>query len=100
MERERGVAPDDTQIVAVIFNTEGWSRTTRWDWSEANKGFYKVDYDHIQPKLFYKLNDTQAVSVPVEIYKDYMKEGRIAVKPWEMERDPSVTSIYLLDALK
>ena len=90
----------DAQIIAVIFNTPGWTRTTRWDWSEAKKAFYKVDYDQIQPKVFCKLNDTQAVEVPVEIYKDYMKEGRLAVKPWDLEKEPSVTGIYLLDVFK
>jgi len=88
------------EIIAVIFNTEGWSRTTRWDWSKGYQAFEKVDYDHIQPKLFYKLNDQQAVQVPVEIYKDYMKNERIVVKPWDKEAEPSVTFIYLLENLK
>ena len=90
----------DLPIVAVVFNTPGWTRTTRWDWSKGNQGFYKVDYDHIQPKLFYKLNDTQAVEMPVEVYKDYMKESRIVVKPWAVEAEPPVTRTYLLTNLK
>ncbi|CAN5702654.1 hypothetical protein BH09PLA1_BH09PLA1_27100 [soil metagenome] len=88
------------QIVAVIFNTEGWSRTTRWDWSKGNQGFEKVDYEHIQPKLFYKFDDTHAVEMPVEVYKDYMKNERIVVKPWEIEKDPPVMRMYLLENLK
>jgi len=88
------------EIVTVIFNTEGWSRTTRWDWSAANKGFGKVDYDYIQPKLFYKLNDTHALEMPVEVYKDYMKDSRIVVKPWDKDPEPSVVRTYLLTNLK
>lgn len=91
--------PND-EVVAVVFNTEGWSRTTRWDWSKGNQAFSKVDYDYIQPKLFYKLDDTRAVQVPVEIYKDYMKDQRLVIKPWEKEAEPSVTSIYLLQNLR
>jgi len=90
-------AHPDKEIVAVIFNTKGWSRTTRWDWSKASQGFNKIDYDHIQPRLFYKLDDTHAIEMPVDVYKDYMNDGRIVVKPWEVEVDPPVTRTYLLE---
>ncbi|MBC8107312.1 MAG: hypothetical protein H7Z14_12030 [Anaerolineae bacterium] len=93
-------AHPDKEIVAVIFNTENWERTTRWDWSKISKTFSKVDYDRIQPKLFCKLDDTRAVMVPVEIEKDYMKGGQISVMPWEFVKDPPVTDIYLLENLK
>jgi len=84
----------------VIFNTQGWSRTTRWDWSKGSQGFNKVDYDYIQPKLFYKLDDTHAIEMPVDVYKDYMNDGRIVVKPWEVEKDQPVTRTYLLEKMK
>ncbi len=88
------------QVLKVVFKTDGWSRTTRWDWSEGYKAFYKVDYDHIQPSLWYKKDDSYAVAVPVEIYKDYMKEGRIVIKPWDREADPSVIWIYKIENVK
>lgn len=91
--------PND-EIVAVIFNTDGWSRTTRWDWSKGNKAFEKVDYEHIQPKLFYKFDEKHAVEIPVNVYKDYMKDGRLAINPWEKEAEPPVTRLYLLENLK
>jgi len=93
-------AHPDKEIIAVIFNTQGWSRTTRWDWSQGSQGFNKVDYDHIQPKLFYKLDDTHAIEMPVDVYKDYMKEGRIVVKPWAVKEEPLVTQTYLLTNMK
>ena len=93
-------AHPDNEIVLVVFNTAGWSRTTRWDWNEARKGFEKVDYDRLQPKLFYKLDDMRAVEVPIELRKDYMKDGRLSINPWDIEAEPSVQSIYLLENLK
>lgn len=88
------------QVLKVVFKTDGWRRTTRWDWSEGYKAFYKVDFDHIQPSLWYKKDDSYAVAVPVEIYKDYMKEGRIVIKPWDREADPSVIWIYKIENVK
>ncbi len=93
-------AHPNLEVVAVVFNTPGWSRTTRWDWSRGNQGFEKVDFDHIQPKLFYKLDETLAVEMPVDVYKDYMKDARIDIKPWDVEKEPPVMRTYLLAHVK
>lgn len=90
----------DDEILVVIFPTEGWSRTTRWDWSRGNQAFEKVDYDHLQARLYYKHDEKHAIEVPVNIYKDYMKGERIVIKPWEKETDTPVTRMFLLDNLK
>ncbi|MGF1632638.1 MAG: hypothetical protein ACFCVE_02210 [Phycisphaerae bacterium] len=87
----------ETQVLDVVFETAGWVRTTRWDWSEGNQGFGKVDYSKIQATAMVKHDDVHAASYPIDIYKNHMAEDRVHATPWEIEEDPLPNQLVLLE---
>lgn len=95
----------NTEILAVVFNTSGWNRVTRWEWQlhsgatgDITSGSWrKVDYDVIQPKVIIAFDERLAVVYPVDVYKDHMQGGQIAIKPWDMAAEPDVRSMVLLE---
>lgn len=98
-------AHPDARLLAVVFNTPGWNRVTRWEWSlntsatgDITGGTWrKVDYDVIQPKAIVRFDDRLAVIYPVDVYKDHTNGDQIAIKPWDVSADPDVKSLLLLE---
>ena len=91
--------PDD-RILGIVFNTPGWTRVTRWQWSEGYKAWEKVDYSKIQPKIIIEHDARLATVYPIDIYKDHMKQDRVHATPWEKEEDPDVRMLVLLERVK
>ena len=91
--------PGDT-VLKIVFNTPGWSRVTRWQWSEGYKAWQKVDYSKIQPKIIVVHDARLAAVYPIDIYKDHMKGDRVHAKPWEKEENPDLRMVLLLDRVK
>lgn len=98
----------DTEVLAVVFNTPGWNRVTRWQ-CRLHRGatgdltggtWEKVDYDHIQPKLIIRQDDRLALVLPVDVYKDHLKGEQLAISPWERPAEPDVQSLILLDRVR
>lgn len=101
-------ANPNTELLAIVFNTPGWNRVMRWEWSlntsatgDITGGTWrKVDYDVIQPKVVIAFDRRLAVVYPVDVYKDHMNNDLIAVKPWELQAEPNVQNLVLLERVK
>lgn len=98
-------AHPDSKVLAVVFDTPGWSRVTRWEWT-LNTGaagditggaWRKVDYDTIQPKVIVAFDQRLAVICPVDVHKDHMQNDRLSFHPWELAPEPDVRSLVLLE---
>jgi len=98
-------AHPDTRVLAVVFNTPGWNRVTRWEWSlntsatgDITGGTWrKVDYDTIQPKVIVAFDQRVAVIYPVDVRKDHTQNGRVSFHPWDLAPEPDVRSLLLLE---
>lgn len=99
LKRWAELHPKDT-VLAVVFNTPGWKRTTRWDWHASSKSFNKVDYSSIQPKIIVQFDDTLALVVPVDITKDHLQGDLIRVSPWEREANPDPRNLLPIDRVR
>ena len=88
------------RILGIVFNTPGWSRVTRWQWSEGYKAWEKVDYSKIQPKIIVVHDERLAVVYPIDIYMDHMKYDRVHATPWEKENEPDLRTLVLLERVK
>jgi hypothetical protein len=90
----------ETPILKIVFNTPGWSRVTRWQWSQGYKAWEKVDYSKIQPKVIVAHDERLAAVYPVDIYKDHMKGDRLRAAPWPKEEKPDVRMLLLLERVR
>lgn len=99
LKRWAELHPKDT-VLAVVFNTPGWKRTTRWDWQGSSKSFNKVDYSSIQPKIIVQFDAALALVVPVDITKDHLQGDFIRVSPWARETNPDPRSLLPLDRVR
>ncbi|MDW8263090.1 MAG: hypothetical protein RMJ35_11240, partial [Phycisphaerales bacterium] len=89
------------QVLKVAVNGDQWQRTTRWDWSSANKAWQKVDYSSLQGYLIVKDTDTQAVAHYINVKRDHLANDRLTA--WflsDPRETPDLGNRFLIENLK
>lgn len=61
----------------VGMNSAGWKRDTRWEWSSADKAWYKVDKSKTQGYVLMKHSDSVAAVWYVNLVKDHLADDRV-----------------------
>lgn len=91
--------PDD-EILQVRLIPAEWKRETRWEWSEGNRAWEKVDRSQLQASVIVRLDDTKALRCVVNLVKNLMENDRVRAYPWEKPEKPSPQFILLLENVK